>query len=62
MNCIICFHTFAEGEGQLGDICPHCGWEADAVEEDGWSSANHSTVEEARARFVATISDGRPPR
>lgn len=33
-------------------ICPHCMWEYDGITNDyEYSSANHSTIEEYRARF-----------
>lgn len=50
--CDVCFHAFPAGEGQLGDTCSHCGWEADQVEncvEVAQWSVNHGfcTVDEA---------------
>jgi hypothetical protein len=31
--CVCCFMAWQfEDEGQLGDICPYCGWEVDQVE------------------------------
>lgn len=51
-KCECCSTVFPEGEGYLGDICQECNWECDVLEEDGYSSANHSTLEEWRTRQV----------
>lgn len=31
--CEVCYLAFPEGEGGYGDICPHCGWEIDSLED-----------------------------
>ena len=57
-ECECCYHVFPEGEGQLGDICPACGWECDALEEcecgeDDYSSANHACLSATQTERAA---------
>jgi hypothetical protein len=49
-HCVCCSKRFAADGGHLGDFCRHCNWEVDELEatESGFfSSANHTTLEEA---------------
>jgi hypothetical protein len=50
------FHIDDEGT-PLGAICTACWWEEDLLEEDGWSSANGSTLIEWKRAWAAVKKD-----
>lgn len=46
-SCGVVFSKDGDNTGGLGEICK-CGWEQDILESDGYSAANHCTVNEWR--------------
>lgn len=59
-HCACCVASYPPGEGQLGDICPLCGWECDTLDtsvEDAmeWSTANKDFLPIFRTAWFHSI-------
>jgi hypothetical protein len=57
VHCACCVASFPPDEGQLGDICPVCGWECDILEGDDldWSSANKDYLSIFRTAWFHSV-------